>query len=39
MEMLKAKNIIIETYLGGDDKIINSQEALVFLENLEKFIL
>ncbi|MCI0501301.1 MAG: pimelyl-ACP methyl ester esterase BioV [Epsilonproteobacteria bacterium] len=30
MEMLKAKNIIIETYLGGDDKIINSQEALVF---------
>jgi hypothetical protein len=30
MERLKAKNIIIETYLGEDDRIINSQEALTF---------
>ncbi len=30
MERLKAKNIIIETYLGEDDTIINSQAALAF---------
>lgn len=30
MEILKKKNISIETYIGEDDKIINSQEALTF---------
>jgi len=30
IEKLKAKNILIEIYLGEDDKIINSQEALTF---------
>jgi hypothetical protein len=30
MENLKKKNIVIETYLGENDKIINSKEALEF---------
>lgn len=30
MEFIKNKNIKIETYLGGDDKIINSKKALEF---------
>ncbi|MBI3873510.1 MAG: pimelyl-ACP methyl ester esterase BioV [Arcobacter sp.] len=30
LEIIKKKNIIVETYLGGNDKIINSEEALKF---------
>lgn len=30
LEIIKKKNIIIETYLGGNDKIVNSKEALKF---------